>query len=324
MPTPMPWFLRARLKPRQLMLLSAISEEGNIHRAAQSLNMSQPAASKLLKDLEQVLGIPLFERLPRGMRPTWYGETLIRHARIALSSLREAGQEIEAIRNGSFGEVSVGAITGPALSLMPNAIAVVAREQPNLRVHLQVDSSDLLIEKLLQGNLDIMVGRLFERHAKTKLLYEKLADEPVCAVVRPGHALMTINHLELHQLEKASWIVPPMGSALRHRFDLMFHEAGLSAPKQIIETSALLFITRMLQQSDFIAVVPSDVGRYYASFGMLAILPIQLSCIMDAFGIITREDWLLSPGAKVVLQALKSAAISTYDASRNAKSNSTT
>lgn len=319
MASPTPWFLRARLKPRQLMLLSTISDEGNIHRAAEVLNMSQPAASKLLKDLEEVLGVALFERLPRGMRPTWYGETLVRHARIALSSLREAGQEIDAIKSGRFGEVGVGAITGPALSLMPHAIAIVAREQPNLRVRLQVESSDLLIDNLLQGKLDIMVGRLFENHDKTNLLYEKLDDEPVCAVARPGHALMNVSGLKLSQLEKSQWIVPPMGSVLRHRFDLMFHEAGLTAPRHIIETSALLFITRMLQQSDFIAVLPADVGRYYASFGMLSILPIQLSCAMDAFGIITRKDWLLSPGGKVVLQALKTAAISTYGASTAVK-----
>ena len=321
MPTPMPWFLRARLKPRQLMLLSMISEEGNIHRAAEALNMSQPAASKLLKDLEDVLGIALFERLPRGMRPTWYGETLVRHARIALSSLREAGQEIDAIKNGRFGEVGVGAITGPALNLMPHAIAIVAREQPALRVRLLVESSDLLIESLLQGKLDIMVGRLFERHDKTNLMYERLSDEPVCAVVRPGHALMNVSGLNLERLEKASWIVPSKGSVLRHRFELMFYEAGLSAPKHLIETSALLFITRMLQQSDFIAVMPSDVGRYYASFGMVSILPIQLSCAMDAFGIITRKDWLLSPGGKVVLQAIKTAAISTYGSSIAAQDN---
>ena len=87
MSTTTPWFIRARLKTRQLMLLTAISDEGNIHRAAEILNMSQPAASKLLKDLEDMLGVALFERQPRGMRPNWYGETMIRHARIALSSL---------------------------------------------------------------------------------------------------------------------------------------------------------------------------------------------------------------------------------------------
>ena len=125
MPNSMPWFLRARLKTRQLMLLIAIGDEGNIHRAAEILNMSQPAASKLLKDLEDVLGISLFERLPRGMRATWYGETMIRHARIALSSLSQAGSELEALKTGRFGEVSVGAITGPALSLLPQAVAIV-------------------------------------------------------------------------------------------------------------------------------------------------------------------------------------------------------
>ena len=77
----MHWFIRARLKTRQLLLLVALAEEGNIHRAAQVLNMTQPAASKLLKDLEDALEVSLFDRLPRGMRPTWYGETMIRHTR---------------------------------------------------------------------------------------------------------------------------------------------------------------------------------------------------------------------------------------------------
>ena len=313
MPTPMPWFLRGRLKTRQLLLLIAISDEGNIHRAAELLNVSQPAASKLLKDLEDVLGVSLFERLPRGMRPTWYGETMIRHARIALTSLRQAGKEIDALRSGSFGEVSIGAITGPALSLLPQAMSIVAREHPSLRVQLEVESSDLLIERLAQGKLDIMIGRLFEQHDKTNLSYERLADEPVCAVVRPGHALLNQAGLALKQLEEAPWIVPPRGSVLRHRFELMFQEAGHRIPARLIETSALLFLTRMLQQSDFIAVLPTDVARYYASYGMVAMLPLQLSCTMDAFGLITRTDWLLSPAANVVLQALKSAAISTYD-----------
>jgi DNA-binding transcriptional LysR family regulator len=312
MPASMPWFLRARLKTRQLMLLIAIGDEGNIHRAAEMLNMSQPAASKLLKDLEDVLGLSLFERLPRGMRPTWYGEAMIRHARIALSSLRQAGSEIEALKTGRFGEVSVGAITGPALTLLPQAVSIVAREHPSLRVQLAVESSDVLLERLSQAKLDIMIGRVFERDDKTNLSYERLADEPVCAVVRPGHAMLGTAGLNLKQLAQAAWIVPPAGSVLRHRFELMFQEEGLPIPPQLIETASLLFTTKMLQQSDFVAVVPTDVARYYAAYGMIAMLPIQLSCTMDAFGIILRKDWLLSPAAKIVLKALKTAAISTY------------
>src|SRR3712207_3768239 len=68
----LPWYLRARLKPRQLLLLVALADEGNIHRASEILRMAQPGASKLLKDLEDMLGVELFERHSRGMRPTWY------------------------------------------------------------------------------------------------------------------------------------------------------------------------------------------------------------------------------------------------------------
>jgi DNA-binding transcriptional LysR family regulator len=88
----------------------------------------------------------------------------------------------------------------------------------------------------------------------------------------------------------------------------MFQEAGLTPPRQIIETASLLFLTRMLQQTDFVAVVSTDVARYYAAFGMVAILPMQLRCTMDAFGIITRTDWLLSPAGNVLLRALKTTA----------------
>jgi len=312
MPINTPWFIRARLKTRQLMLLIAIEEEGNIHRAAEALNMSQPAASKLLKDLEDMMAVPLFERLPRGMRPTWYGETMIRHARMALSSLSEAGAEIEALKAGYFGSVSVGAITGPAMTLLPAAMATVIEEHPRLRVSLLVESSDVLLERLAQNKLDILVARLFERHDKTHLHYEALAEEQVSAIVRPQHPMLKVKKLSLRELAAAGWIVPPSGSVLRHRFELMFQEAGIEAPNRLIESSAVVFLTKMLQQSDYLAVVPTDVARYYADHGIVSILPIELSCSMDAFGIITRTDWLLSPAAKIMLRALKSSAAPVY------------
>lgn len=308
----MHWFLRARLKTRQLLLLVAIAEEGNIHRAAEALNMTQPAASKLLKDLEDALDVPLFERLPRGMRPTWYGDTMIRHARVALSSLNQAHEELEAAKSGQFGQVNVGAITAPGLALLPPTVALVKREHPNLQIALDIETSDVLIERLNQGKLDILVARLFARHDKTELRYEMLTDEPVCAVARPGHPLFSGPTPGLRDIAEAGWIVPPAGSVLRHRFELMFQEDGLLAPGNVIETASLMFTTKMLQQSDMLSVVATDVARYYADHGLLAILPMALPCQMDAFGIITRRDRLLSPAAKVMLRALKTTAITVY------------
>jgi DNA-binding transcriptional LysR family regulator len=309
----MHWFIRSRLKTRQLLLLVALAEHGNIHKASQSLSMTQPAASKLLKDLEDALGVSLFDRLPRGMRPTWYGETMIRHARVALGSLNQAHDELEAAKAGQFGQVYVGAIAAPGLALLPPAVALVKQEHPNLQIALQIESSDVLIERLNLGKLDILVARLFAQHDKSQLRYEMLTDEPVCAVARPGHPLLGKRALQLRDSVDMGWILPPGGSVLRHRFDLMFQEAGLQEPVNVIETASLMFTTKMLQQSDMISVVATDVARYYADHGMLVILPMTMPCQMDAFGIITRRDRLLSPAAKVMLRALKIAAMPVYD-----------
>ncbi|QBK04870.1 LysR family transcriptional regulator [Hylemonella gracilis] len=299
------WFIRARLKTRQLLLLVALAEEGNIHRAAQVLSMTQPAASKLLKDLEDVLEVPLFERLPRGMRPTWYGETMIRHARMALASLNQAHDELGALKKGHFGQVGVGAITSPGLRVLPAAVALVKQEHPSLRVSLDIETSPVLLDRLEQGRLDILVGRLYAEHDKANLRYEPLTEELVSAVARPGHPLLGMSGLTLRDVVSAGWIVPPSGSVLRHRFDLMFQQEGLPPPLNIVETSSLLFITRMLQQSDMMAVLAVDVAHYYAAHGLMSVVPIDLPCHMDDFGIITRTDRLLSPAGKVMMKAIK-------------------
>jgi DNA-binding transcriptional LysR family regulator len=306
------WFIRARLKTRQLLLLVALAEEGNIHRAAQVLSMSQPAASKLLKDLEDVLEVSLFERLPRGMRPTWYGETMIRHARVALASLNQAHDELQAAKSGQFGQVSIGAITSPGLMLLPEAVQRVKADHPDLRVSLQIETSDVLIEKLSQNKLDILVARLFAQHDKSDLRYEVLTEEPICVVARTGHPMLKVKDLSLNDMAEAGWIVPPAGSVLRHRFELMFQEIGLRAPVNLIETGALLFTSKMLQMSDMLSVLATDVARYYAEHGLVSILPIDLPCQMEAFGIITRRDRLLSPAAEVMLRAIRSTALSVY------------
>ena len=98
------WFVRGRLKTRQLMLLAAMEEEGNVRRAADSLGITQPAASRLLKELEDMLGVSLFDRTPHGMLATMYGEVMIRHARMVLSNLSHAHDEISALRAGLTGQ----------------------------------------------------------------------------------------------------------------------------------------------------------------------------------------------------------------------------
>jgi DNA-binding transcriptional LysR family regulator len=279
--------------------------------------MTQPAASKLLRELEEMLDALLFERMPRGMKPTLYGDALIRHARAVLGSLDQAQEELSALKAGRLGHVAVGAITSPGVRVLPGAVAAVKRTHANMRVSVEIDASNVLLEHLAQDKLDVVLGRLSAEHDKLALRYEPLTGEPVCAVVRPGHPLLADapgKPLTLADVARATWVVPPVASVLRHRFELMFQRASLAQPSNVVETPALLFITRVLEQSDMIAVLTGDVARYYAEHGMVAILPLPMDCQMDDFGIITRADRLLSPAAEVMIEALRAVSAEAYGA----------
>ena len=306
------WFLRARLKTRQLLLLLALDDHRNIHRASEALCMTQPAASKQLKDLEDMLEVKLFERLPRGMEPTLFGETMIRHARMALTSLSLAHEDIVALKNGLIGQVDVGVIMTPAMGLLPRAISRVKLDAPLLRIGVQMETSKILLNLLQRGNLDFMIGRILEEEGSAGLQYEELTVEPACAVARVGHPMVGATDLQLSDLATQAWILPPPGSVLRHRWELMFRRAALEPPANAVDTTALLLITALLQQTDSLHVMPIEVARFYASLNVLAILPIELPCTMDAFGIITRQGHLLSPGARHLLHEVRAVAKDIY------------
>jgi DNA-binding transcriptional LysR family regulator len=304
-----PWFLRARLRTRHLLLLSAIGEEGNICRAAEMLSMSQPAASRLLRELEQIIGADLFERQARGVKANWYGEALIRHARNALSSLTEAASEIDALKDGRTGQVNVGSIGGPAAGLVPRAVIRVANGYPLVRVRVTVDTSDNLVQLLVEGRIDIMVGRLPTHQETSRFCFERLGTEAVCAVARNGHPLLLKQGLDLAQLADAAWIVPATGNALRREFEMMFRQAGLECPTRLVETASPMVVTKLLGDTDFVAVLPCEVAAHYAACGLVAELPISLPCAMEPYGVVTRKGWLLSPAAQLVCDTLEDEAL---------------
>ncbi|MBV8046691.1 MAG: LysR family transcriptional regulator [Paludibacterium sp.] len=310
------WFIRARLKTRQLLLLVALDEERNIHRTAEALLMTQPAASKLLKELEDTLGVALFERLPRGMKPTWYGEIMIRHARMVLSSLNQAQDEISALKSGRMGQVRLGAITDPGAQLVPRTIARVKQQYPLLDIHVAVDTSDMLLPRLLAGKLDIVIGRLLQQHDKTNLIYERIAEEPIVIACRPEHPLLGVPRLSLRDVAGMGWILTPVGSVLRHRVDMAFRQGNLEPPMNVVETASQLMTTALLESTDMLAVIAQRLAGHYSRYGMLKILPLELPSNMDEFGFITRRDHHLSPGADIVLTALKDVASEIYPAAR--------
>ena len=157
---PPDWHLRARLKARQLALLVAIADHRSLRRAAQEIAVTQPAATRMLADLEDALGVPLFDRFAWGMQSTPYGDTLIRYARGVLTDLSEARDEIAALASGAKGKLRVGSVTGAVPRLLAPALRAVREGRPGLKVFVLVNTSDVLVSALRQGTLDVAIGQL--------------------------------------------------------------------------------------------------------------------------------------------------------------------
>ena len=306
------WFNASRLKTRHLLLLLHLYEQRSVVRAAEAANMTQPAASKLLAEMEDMLGVQLFERHARGVEPTWYGQVLIRRARSALSEIGRAHDEISALRAGRMGQASIGTVVNPGTTLVPQAIAAVKRDFPEILIRVEMDYSRPLVAKLLDGQLDIVIGRIMGPEGAGELDFEPLADEPHSVIVRAGHPLAQRSKVTHADLVDYGWIMPPAASVLRTRLDSVFLEHGLSPPQSIVETSALPVIIHLLRHSDMLAALPAESVAPYLQTGQMLALPIDLGVRMDYFGIIRRRDQQLSPGAERVLGALRIAARQIY------------
>lgn len=298
-------FVRSHIKTRQLVLLVELGRHGSILHAAQAAHLTQPAASKLLADLEHALGVKLFDRLPRGVAPTWYGEVMIRRAGAALAELDAGHQEVMELLSGLSGRVAVGSVLTPSTTLLPAAVVMLKARQPRVHVAITVDTSKLMTQQLRSGELDLVIGRVLDSESAAQLSFEPLTDEPHRLIVRAGHPLAGRSDLNLQALAGQAWILPPGGSILRDRLTALFLSAGLDQPQQAVETLSLPVVTSLLVRSDMVVALPEELVRPYLDTGLLTVLDVDLGLRMDAYGIVTRRGHQLSPGAELMLACLR-------------------
>ncbi len=298
-------FRRLRLKSQQVMLLDALDRHGSLHRAAAAIYVTQPAATNLLRQLEDGLGVRLFDRHARGMTPTVFGQTMIRYARGLLHNFDHAREEMAAFADGATGLVRIGSVSGAVPALLAPALTRCKLASPRLRISALIDTSDLLLPMLLGGELDVVLGRLPDHFVDDGLAVQLLTGEPMSVVARPGHPLLKKRRLALSHLLECAWVLHPTGSPMRRRVDQALMDAGLAHPPDVLESTSILLATTLLERSEMVSVLPSDVARHYARFGLLKILPVALPLPMAPLGIITRRGHDGSPALQRLLGMLR-------------------
>ncbi len=298
------WYIRANLKPRHLQLLVALDSFRHIGRAAASLNLSQPAVSLSLGELEKGLGMALFERHARGVTPNAYGECLVRHARQLLAGLEQAREELHALQTGAAGKIHVGALPAVATALLPKALAAYKGAYPTSQVMVSEGSMDNLLPQLRSGAVDLLVGRLMTREADD-VAEEALYDGLNVVVVRRGHPLARRKGLGWRDLQDYPWVIPPSGSLAREPLEVALRRHGMPLPLDAVETLSISVIAGYLQHTQGIGLLSRLVARHLVQGGALTILPLDLPDPRRPIGVTWLRRRPLPPAAVRLVACLR-------------------
>lgn len=302
----LPSTILARLRYRHLQLLDILGRTRNLRIAAEQMHMTQPAATKILSDIESMLGAPLFERLPRDMRPTELGLLALRYANTALGDLGRFVGEFTTLKNGGYGHITVGAISASAAQLVTAGISEIRRQRPQLVVKLFELSSDQLAIWLEEKKLDVMVGRLTEPRQQGLFDFEVLAAEPVWVVAGRHHPLLRKRRLELADLAEWPWILYPQATAIRQLFEETFTAAAIPVPVGMVETPSIFSALELLQATEMISLQPQAAVEKYVANGLLGHLAVPIRRVMTSYGIVTRKHEVPSQPVQEFIGILRS------------------
>ncbi|MGG8126271.1 LysR substrate-binding domain-containing protein [Klebsiella aerogenes] len=261
-----------KLKLQHLKMLVALGEQGNLTQVAKMMNITQPALSKWLTQFEEEVGMPLFERHSKGLRPSEGGKLLLQHAQRLINDMSRSQYEIERFKQGGLvGSLMIGC-SPVATDCVAQAILALLKEMPTLHLNIEEKVMTPLLHDLLSGVVDVVVGRVGGRALELPLNYRVLYTEPVCFVARPDHPLASMPRLSWADLAAWRWIVWPTGTPIRQSIDNALVDNGVMLPENTIESASMNVSSNLLQSSDMISILSLRLAQHYAEHRQLTIL----------------------------------------------------
>lgn len=291
-----------RIKLRHLQAFVEIVRQGSLKGAAEKLLLTQPALSRTLAELEEIVGAQLLSRGRGGVALTARGEVLHRYTEQSLTAMQQglAG----AAGGGQDGSIAlhVGALPSVSARLMPTVATVLARTAPEIRLTIVDGPHDHLTAQLRSGALDVVIGRLGAPETMRGLRFQQLYMEDVVLVVRPGHPLTAAPDIR----RIADWpvIVPPPGAAIRSFVERLLIAEGLPLPPHRIETVSGAFGRVHTRNSDAVWFISTGVVADEIAEGRLIRLPIRTAGTEGPVGIMTLAKEEEPPGMAALRQAV--------------------
>jgi DNA-binding transcriptional LysR family regulator len=281
------------LRFRHLQLVDALMRHGSVHKAARALHLSQPAASTMLRDLEQTFGSQLFRRSRQGVTPTAEAHVLTERARAIAHELDNAVADVAAVSQGAAVRLAIGAMPRVMLDFMPRLMSRVRREWPRARFCLEEGVPAHLLPRLEDGRLDCLISRLpFGAVASERagaLMLAPLYHDGMCLACGPSHPLARLRRVRLERLAEADWILPPTDTEARRIFVDTFLQAGVTPPLPAIESLSAVANMAIVTHSPLLTVAPLSAARERQKLGLLKILPVRVDSSVAPVSFIWRR-----------------------------------
>ncbi|MGE4335702.1 MAG: LysR family transcriptional regulator [Pigmentiphaga sp.] len=296
--------LVGRLRLRHLELLDALGRDPNVGRCARLLNMTQPTASKLLREIEDIFGLVLFERNRRGLSPTLAGVAMSRRASLLLAETAAAHAELQATRGGATGRLRLGVFPVAVPEFLPALCRELDMLWPGLTLALEEGIEDKLLAELKAGQLDCVFGRVVPESLTPDLHHELLYREPTAIVCGADHPIRRAPPSRLAALlAECRWTLPASQGAVYNLVAARLAQLGVPPPRVVYETSSVFVTLEMLRHAPLLAVLPLRVARHYARTGQVARVPLTDIESSYAVGMVSRRG-----GRNELMQAVLSAA----------------
>lgn len=299
----------SRIKFRHLQTFVEVARQKSVMKAAELLHVSQPAVTKTIRELEQALGVGVFEREGRGIRITRYGEVFLRHAGAALTALRQGLDSVSQEQFGDAPPIRIGALPTVSTRIMPRAMNLFLKENTWSRVKIVTGDNAVLLEQLRIGDLDLVVGRLAGAERMTGFSFEHLYSEQVVFAVRAGHPLLGMGKSLFAELGRYTLLMPTRGSIIRPVVENFLIANGVASLPSQIETVSDAFGRAFVRDSDAIWIISNGVVARDIADGILAALPVDTSETKGPVGLTVRTDSIPSLALSILMQTIREAAL---------------
>lgn len=270
--------------------------------------MTQPAATKLIRELEDMLQVPLFERGSRGMKRTFYGEVIQRHVSILLADLAVMQEEIALVSRGAAGQVRLGVIPSLSSDLVSLAIANTLEAFPSVRFRIEERSTTDLLASLTRNDLDLSFGRVLDLNVARELRVVNVYDESFAIVARTGHPLSRKRKPDWKQISEEIWVLPTSGTPMRNLVDNLFTSNFVLRPQVAVESSSFDKMRHLVLRTDMLGVLPRSMAKQSEAAGEVFLIRSDVGANFAPISLIFRKQFDAPPVVRRFEEAVHAAA----------------